>query len=71
MPETIESLIINFKDKGELDVANQYSQVWDIVVDILDQMVELMGDEIISLEKFIKLITLGFDEYELDWFLLV
>ncbi|MDX5709325.1 helicase-exonuclease AddAB subunit AddB, partial [Clostridioides difficile] len=37
----------------------------DIVVDILDQMVELMGDEIISLEKFIKLITLGFDEYEL------
>lgn len=65
MPETIESLIINFKDKGELDVANQYSQVWDIVVDILDQMVELMGDEIISLEKFIKLITLGFDEYEL------
>ncbi|OJT89052.1 hypothetical protein BM535_19430, partial [Clostridioides difficile] len=28
-------------------------------------MVELMGDEIISLEKFIKLITLGFDEYEL------
>lgn len=65
MPETIESLIVNFKDKGELDVANQYSQVWDIVVDILDQMVELMGDEIISLEKFIKLITLGFDEYEL------
>lgn len=37
MPETIESLIVNFKDKGELDVANQYSQVWDIVVDILDQ----------------------------------
>lgn len=65
MPETIESLIVNFKDKGELDVANQYSQVWDIVVDVLDQMVELMGEEIISLEKFIKLITLGFDEYEL------
>ena len=34
MPNTIEKLIFNFKDKGELDIANQYSQVWDIVVDI-------------------------------------
>lgn len=65
MPTTIENLIMNFKDKGELDIANQYSQVWNIVVDIFDQMVEIMGDEKISLEKFIKLISLGFDEYEL------
>lgn len=65
MPNTIEGLILNFKDKGELDIASQYSQVWNIVVDILDQMVEIMGDESISLDKFIKLISLGFDEYEL------
>ncbi|HSQ87549.1 helicase-exonuclease AddAB subunit AddB [Romboutsia sp.] len=65
MPNTIENLIMNFKDKGELDVANQYSQVWNIVIDIFDQMVEIMGDEKISLDKFIKLISLGFDEYEL------
>lgn len=65
MQNTIEGLILNFKDKGELDIASQYSQVWNIVVDILDQMVEIMGDESISLDKFIKLISLGFDEYEL------
>ena len=65
MPTTIENLIRNFNDKGELDIANQYSQVWNIVVDIFDQMVEIMGDEKIALDKFIKLISLGFDEYEL------
>lgn len=65
MPTTIENLIKRFKDKGELDIANQYSQVWNIVVDILDQIVEIMGEENISLDKFIKLISLGFDEYEL------
>ncbi|MEG1311220.1 MAG: helicase-exonuclease AddAB subunit AddB [Romboutsia sp.] len=65
MATTIENLVINFKDKGELDVANQYSQVWNIVIDTFDQMVEIMGDEKISLDKFIKLISLGFDEYEL------
>lgn len=65
MPSTIENIITSFKNKGELDIANQYSQVWNIVVDIFDQMVEIMGDEKVSLDKFIKLISLGFDEYEL------
>lgn len=65
IPSTIEKMILNFKDKGELDIANQYSQVWDIVVDILDQMVEIMGNEKKSLDEFIRLISLGFDEYEL------
>ncbi|WP_195937667.1 helicase-exonuclease AddAB subunit AddB [Romboutsia sp. 1001713B170131_170501_G6] len=65
MPTTIETLIMKFKDKGELDIANQYSQVWNIVVDIFDQIIEIMGDEKISLDKFIRLISLGFDEYEL------
>ncbi|RDY23408.1 helicase-exonuclease AddAB subunit AddB [Romboutsia maritimum] len=65
MENTIEFLIESFKNRGELDIANQYSQVWNIVIDILDQMVEIMGDETISLDKFIKLISLGFDEYEL------
>ena len=65
IPSTIESLILRFKEKGELEIANQYSQVWDIVIDILDQIVEIMGDEKKSLEEFIRLISLGFDEYEL------
>ena len=63
--ETLESLINNFTEKGDLEIADEYSQVWQIVVDILDQMVELMGDEKISLDKFMKVISLGFDEYEL------
>ena len=63
--ETLENLINNFTEKGDLEVADEYSQVWQIVVDILDQMVELMGDEKISLDKFMKVISLGFDEYEL------
>lgn len=63
--ETLEELINNFNEKGDLEIAKEYSQVWQIVVDILDQMEELMGDEKISLDKFIKVISLGFDEYEL------
>ncbi len=64
--ETIQNLIKDFREKGDLDIASQYAQVFDIVIDILDQMVEIMGDEKISFEKFIKVISLGFDSYELS-----
>ena len=65
IPNTLEVMIDNFKASNEIDLANQYSQVWDIVVDILDQIVEIMGDDSITLDKFIKIISIGFDEYEL------
>ena len=65
MPDTIKNMIDNFKSNNEIDLANQYSQVWEIVVDILDQIVEIMGEGTISLDKFIKVISIGFDEYEL------
>lgn len=64
LPEKIEELLRYFKEEGELDTANQYSQVWDIVIDVLDQMVEVMGDDQISLERFAKIISIGFDEYK-------
>lgn len=65
IPTTIEYMIDNFKNNDEIDLANQYSQVWDIVVDILDQIVEIMGEDTVTLDKFIKIISIGFDEYEL------
>lgn len=65
MPETIKRIIDSFKESNEIDLANQYSQVWEIVVDILDQIVEIMGEDTITLDKFIKVISIGFDEYEL------
>ncbi|MCU9815686.1 hypothetical protein [Paraclostridium sp. AKS73] len=58
-------MIDKFKENNEIDLANQYAQVWEIVVDILDQIVEIMGEDTINLDKFIKVISIGFDEYEL------
>ena len=65
MEQNIYDLVESFKEKGELDIASQYSQVWDIVIDILDQIVEIMGDDVVSIDKFVKIIGLGFEEYEL------
>lgn len=65
LPEKIEKFIEEFKNRGEFDTANQYAQIWDIVVDVLDQMVEVLGEEKISLEQFARLISIGFDEYQI------
>ncbi|WP_219631932.1 PD-(D/E)XK nuclease family protein, partial [Burkholderia pseudomallei] len=40
IPNTIQIMIDKFKENNEIDLANQYAQVWEIVVDILDQIVE-------------------------------
>ncbi|MGB9809052.1 MAG: helicase-exonuclease AddAB subunit AddB, partial [Caldanaerobacter sp.] len=65
LPEKIEKLIEDFKRRGEFSTANQYAQVWDIVVDVLDQMVEVLGEEKISLEQFARILSIGFDEYQI------
>jgi ATP-dependent helicase/nuclease subunit B len=65
IPETIGDIIEQLKEEKELDVANQYNQVWEIVIDVLDQMVEVMGEEIVTLDQFVKILSIGFDEYKI------
>lgn len=48
-----------------LESAARYSQVWNTVSDLLDQLVEIMGDEKVSLERFIRIVNIALDEYEL------
>jgi len=65
LSQKIQKLIEKFKQEKEFDTANQYAQVWDIVVDVLDQMVEVMGEEKVTVEQFAKILSIGFDEYQI------
>ena len=61
----VENIINGFKESGKLEEAARYSQVWDTVVDLMDQMVEILGDEKISLERFHRIVNTAFDECSL------
>lgn len=63
--EKIEQWVIEFKKSSELDIANEYSQVWNIVIQLLDQMVEVLGEEVVKLDEFQKLLTTGINEYDI------
>lgn len=44
---------------------NSHSQVWESVLDTLDQMVEILGEEVITLGEYINILEMGFQSIEL------
>lgn len=50
---------------GQPEKAREHGQVWDLVIDVLDQMAELMGDETMEPELFAKLMDTGLESLRL------
>lgn len=65
IPEKIEALVEEFKNSGELDKASEYSQIWNMIMGILDQIVEVMGSEKLTLDQFLRILTQGFGKYSI------
>lgn len=59
IPNKIASWRQQAEGEGDLRVVREHDQVWGAVIDLLDQLVEMMGEETLSLEMFIKLIDTG------------
>ena len=55
----------SFNEIGLQDKIKEYTQVPSIVMDILDQAVEILGDEKVDLKTFAKIIISGFEEQEI------
>lgn len=65
IPERIEELSQRYKEEGELEIGEQYRQIWDIIIEVLDQIVEVYGDDKLNLEQFFQTLSLGFSEYDM------
>lgn len=63
--DKVEKWVEVFKNNHELDMANEYSQVWNVVIELLDQIVEVLGDEVVKLDEFVKILTTGINEYDI------
>lgn len=50
---------------GRLEDAKIHSQVWQKVVELLDQLVEVMGDQEVTLPEFIQILNSGLESIEL------
>lgn len=63
--ELIESWLEEFDKLGLQDKVKEYNQVPEIVVDILDQAVEVLGEEKVDVKTFSKILIAGFEEQEI------
>ncbi|MBK5241029.1 MAG: helicase-exonuclease AddAB subunit AddB [Clostridium sp.] len=63
--KTIEIWIENFKKNGAQAEVTEYSKIWNLVMELLDQMVEVIGDETLTLEEFASVMSLGFSKHKM------
>lgn len=53
-----------FAEEGDLIRSGEYTQIYRKIMDLLDQLASLMGDEKIPLKEFMEILDAGFGEIE-------
>lgn len=64
IPEKLKLLISEQMQSQDAEGAEETAQIWNVALEILDQMVEILPEEKISAKDFAKLIRAGFEAEE-------
>jgi len=51
-----------FDERGEKRMADEYTQLWDIIINTINQMYDILGDKSHNPTEFRKLLTLAFSQ---------
>ena len=62
--DSLEKWIIQLKNASEVEKVNENTQIWNIVMKIIEQFVELFDDKKITLKEYIKILQEGILEYK-------
>ena len=62
---TLEEWIGEDRRAGRIEQADEHQQVWDELVALFEEMVELLGDEPMSLDRFGEVLESGFEQFDL------
>ena len=65
VPERIEKKVESFRQMGELNLANQYEQIWHLLMDVLNQMVDTMGEQRITMKQYKTFFSIGLEQCQL------
>jgi len=63
--KTLEGWMAAAGKLQEVEHAAEHQRVWDELVDLFDQMVSLLGDEPMSLERFGEVLESGLEQFDL------
>jgi len=60
-PARLERMREIYDEKGEIEKGREQEQVWDAIIQLLDEMVEMVGDEPMNLSTFRSVLEAGFE----------
>lgn len=63
--QKVQIRVQELQEQGEIEQVYVMTQVWNLLLDMLDQMVEIMGDQYMDLRAYKRIIEAGFASYEL------
>lgn len=63
--DKIIEMVKKFTDNGELELASEYSKIWNIMIQTLDQIVEVLRDEEMGIEQLLRVLSIGFGEVKI------
>ena len=63
LARTLQEQSRTLLESGQVQLAEEYAQLWRIFCDVLDQFVEILGDASLSGEEFARLLRLVLSEY--------
>lgn len=64
LPQTLESRVESLRSRGELNLADEYTQLWDILVGALEECGRLLRDVEMELAEFAQLFALTLSQYQ-------
>jgi len=67
LSDTISSYIDMFTKMGEVRLAKEYEQVWDILTNTLDELVYICGERKVSPEEFLNLLYTAFSQHKIGY----
>ena len=63
-PESLEEKATAFEKRGEMRLADEYAQLWDIIKNAMEQMLGIFGESPLSAAEFRKLFALVLSQYD-------
>ncbi len=61
IPAKLERLRLQAEERGDLLLAREHDQAWAAVMDLLDQFVEMLGEEELDLKKYSSILDAGME----------
>lgn len=65
LPQKLEDMMRAQEEQGMLHAAGETAQVWGLVMDVLDQFVEIVGEESLLAESFGDILKAGLESIEI------